>query len=311
MTDPPPPPKTALTGSVKEFAVPLPSGAIAAFKIPFPMSEDDFTHYELSALQTGHRQEVARRINNKKNRGFVTGDLAASGEDCPRTVRTPYSTINTNQAQMDKIIPLLSKDRFESYRKHGEDDDTALARLKWNIALCEALYPTLHWLEIGFRNRMHQCIGQYTAGENWILDPKFLSTSEQEEIAEAKRKLSGHGKPETVPHLIAELKFGFWTALADSRYDVMWHKIIRCVFPYLPNTNRNRVHVSKRLTRVRRLRNAAWHHHSIWHWHDLEQHHKDIHDILGWLCPDYAAVIKCQDRFPEIFAKGHAPFLIT
>jgi hypothetical protein len=26
--------------------VPLPSGAIAAFKIPFPMSEEDFDHYK-------------------------------------------------------------------------------------------------------------------------------------------------------------------------------------------------------------------------------------------------------------------------
>jgi hypothetical protein len=91
----------------------------------------------------------------------------------------------------------------------------------------------------------------------------------------------------------------------------MWHKIIRPVFPYLPNIDRNRVHVSKRLNRVRRLRNAAWHHHSIWHWHDLEQHHKDIYDILGWLCPDYAGIIKPQDRFANVLAGGPNPFLIS
>lgn len=215
------------------------------------------------------------------------------------------------QAELDKLIPILSTDRFESYRKDGEEDSQAFARLKWNIALCEALYPSLHWLEIGFRNRMHQCIGQYADGDNWILDPKFLSESEQLDVAQAKKKLAEHGKPETVPRLIAELNFGFWTALADSRYDAMWHKIIRSVFPYLPNTDRSRVHVSKRLNGVRKLRNAAWHHHSIWHWNDLEGRHKDIYDVLGWLCPDYAATIRPQDRFANVLAGGHEPFLIS
>lgn len=51
------PPKPATGGqlaSVREFAVPLPSGAIAAFKIPFPMSEEDFQQYSslLEAFKT-------------------------------------------------------------------------------------------------------------------------------------------------------------------------------------------------------------------------------------------------------------------
>jgi hypothetical protein len=54
--DPTPPLKSSAgsTATVREFAVPLPSGAIAAFKIPFPMSEEDFVQYStlLTAFKT-------------------------------------------------------------------------------------------------------------------------------------------------------------------------------------------------------------------------------------------------------------------
>jgi len=51
------PPATA--GSVREFAVPLPSGAIAAFKIPFPMSEEDFAQY--SSLLTAFKTAIVKK----------------------------------------------------------------------------------------------------------------------------------------------------------------------------------------------------------------------------------------------------------
>src|SRR5437870_1076369 len=38
-------PLASAGSSVREFPVPLPSGAIASFKIPFPMSEEDFAQY--------------------------------------------------------------------------------------------------------------------------------------------------------------------------------------------------------------------------------------------------------------------------
>ncbi len=57
--DPPPMAKPAGTSVVREFAVPLPSGAIAAFKIPFPMSEEDFAQY--STLLTAYKAAIVTR----------------------------------------------------------------------------------------------------------------------------------------------------------------------------------------------------------------------------------------------------------
>jgi hypothetical protein len=49
----------SVIGSVQEFPVPLPSGAIAAFKIPFPMSEEDFYHY--SRLLTAYKTAIVKK----------------------------------------------------------------------------------------------------------------------------------------------------------------------------------------------------------------------------------------------------------
>jgi hypothetical protein len=49
----------SIIGSVREFPVPLPSGAIAAFKIPFPMSEEDFNQY--SGLLTSYKTAIVKK----------------------------------------------------------------------------------------------------------------------------------------------------------------------------------------------------------------------------------------------------------
>ena len=55
----PAPSKSPSIGSVREFPVPLPSGAIVAFKIPFPMSEEDFKHY--SGLLTAYKSAIVKK----------------------------------------------------------------------------------------------------------------------------------------------------------------------------------------------------------------------------------------------------------
>jgi hypothetical protein len=49
----------SIIGSVREFPVPLPSGVIAAFKIPFPMSEEDFNQY--SGLLTAYKTAIVQK----------------------------------------------------------------------------------------------------------------------------------------------------------------------------------------------------------------------------------------------------------
>jgi len=160
-----------------------------------------------------------------------------------------------------------------------------------------------------FENRLHQAIAAVCGNVDWILAPRFLKDIEIETIKRAKSDLAVRKKPLTAGYLIAELKFGFWTSLADSRYDKMWHTIIKPIFPAMPNTIRTRAEISKRLHSVRHLRNAVSHHHSIWHWKDLEQRYADIYKLLEWMEPAYAACVKAHDRFPSVFKSGPLQFV--
>jgi hypothetical protein len=58
----------SIIGSVREFPVPLPSGAIAAFKIPFPMSEEDFNQY--SGLLTAYKAAIVRKAGARDSKNL-------------------------------------------------------------------------------------------------------------------------------------------------------------------------------------------------------------------------------------------------
>ena len=202
-----------------------------------------------------------------------------------------------------KLERSLSLPRLDSYRKLGGGDQGALCRYLWNVALCEALYPSLQILEVGFRNSVHAEIAAVTGMPEWLrTELAFLFDSEKTRITEAKDGLKKTGKPVTEPFLIAELSFGFWTSLLDVRYDRLWHKIIVGVFPAMPRTIRTRAEASARMSVIRKLRNAAVHHHSIWHWHDLEKKHSDIHTLIEWVCPSSAKIARSLDRFPAVYS---------
>ena len=204
----------------------------------------------------------------------------------------------------------LSPSRLDAYRQTGGGDQGALCRYLWNIALCESLYPVLQIMEVGFRNAVHSEIAATQAGPDWLRNEiAFLANSEKERIAKAKAGLAKANKPITEPFLIAELSFGFWTSLLDVRYHLMWHKIIIGVFPGMPRTLRTRSEASARMSTVRKLRNAALHHHSIWHWSDLEKQHSDIHTLIQWVCPSLAKMAGGLDRFRDVYAGGAEQFI--
>lgn len=200
----------------------------------------------------------------------------------------------------------LSKPRLEAYRNQGTDHD-ALCRYFWNTAICESLYPSFQILEVAFRNATHIEIGK--SSPDWLMaGGQFLSDSEKDAITSAKASIFARYGAATEPLLVAEMKFGFWTSLLDSRYDRMWHKIIRGVFPTMPKTIRTRGEASAMMNKVRKLRNAALHHHSIWHWHDLAQQHETMHRLIGWICPSAEKMAKHTDRFPSVYAGGPHAF---
>ncbi len=200
----------------------------------------------------------------------------------------------------------LSATRFAGYSAYGSELD-AFAKYLWNILLCEALCPCFQLLEVAFRNKVHDQIAIVTGEPNWILNELAIIYEEgREAIQKAKEGLNKSGSPLTEDFLVSEMKFGFWTSLLNSKYDRLWHKIIGDVFPHMPKAKRTRGDASILMNDVRKLRNAALHHHSIWHWSDLRNRHKEMRLLIGYICAPSMTIAEQIDRFPAIHSKGIA-----
>ncbi len=209
-----------------------------------------------------------------------------------------------------KLERVLSRTRRKDLTlKLAELKRDALCRYLWNTAICESLYPSFQILEVGFRNAIHREISKHTHDPVWLTSElPFLRQYEIDVIRDAKEAIKTRARPCTEDVLIAELRFGFWTSLLDSYYELMWHKIIADVFPYMPKPIRLRREASKLMQTVRRLRNAALHHHSIWHWHDLKDQHAQMHTMIGYICTSIDIMAKRVDRFPAVYASGPNAF---
>ncbi|HEX8322025.1 MAG TPA: hypothetical protein VF632_26810 [Longimicrobium sp.] len=195
-----------------------------------------------------------------------------------------------------------------------------LSRYLWNIALCEATYPTLQTLEVALRNAVFDagCASYpFTASPSLAQVPCWLDTAvllpgDRSKVAGAKARLRDAGKPPEPCRLVAELTFGFWTTLFDVRYEntrILWPRLFgQKIFADAPKRFRNRKALSPLLNRVRHLRNRAFHHEPIWHWRDLREQHAIALDLIGWMSPPLRETVGALDRFDAVYADGLDPF---
>lgn len=198
----------------------------------------------------------------------------------------------------------LSIKRFSGYRGRGSELD-AFAKYLWNIHLCESLCPSFQLLEVAFRNRVHIQMGRAIKDQNWIQNEHgIIYQEEKEAIQSAKANLNNNGIKITEDYLVSEMKFGFWTSLLNARYDKLWPKIITEVFPNMPNQTRTRADASVLMNGIRKLRNAALHHHSIWHWGDLKVKHGQMRLLIKYICTATDVTAGHIDRFPAVYSNG-------
>lgn len=203
----------------------------------------------------------------------------------------------------------VSARRFSAFQK-TEGSLEGLANYLWNIALCEALYPVFHTLEVGLRNAIHREIGSAIGESDWLLKRHgFLKEKEIPSIFSAENSLQKHGKPVDEPRLVAELSFGFWTSLMDSRYDQLWPKFGDRALPHMPRNIRTRKKLSAMIHPIRKLRNLAFHHHAIWDRTDLWSTYTAANTIIGWISTPLLLSLARIDRFPSVFDAGVKPYL--
>ena len=135
----------------------------------------------------------------------------------------------------------------------------------------------------------------------------FLDFPELNAIKAAKSELLKNGKPEEPGRIVAELSFGFWSSLLNKKYEYphrqLWPHLLQRVFPSMPRASRTRHEASKRVNRIRELRNRVSHHERITHW-ALDQFHHDLIEAIGWISPPLQHLAKATDRFPTTFNLG-------
>lgn len=189
----------------------------------------------------------------------------------------------------------LSEPRLTKYENWVEGDrGRAMKLYTLNVAISEALYTPLHILEIALRNAIHDRLTNIH-GQAWFSNEAVISDPyQQQKIREVIQKFGG---PTSDGKIVAELTFGFWTALFGRRYAYLWGRDLHPIFD--AGRPLQRREIARRLNDIRHLRNRIAHHETVIQF-DLQETYEQICEITGWLSP--AALAWCHQhcRFPTI-----------
>ena len=205
----------------------------------------------------------------------------------------------------NNLLGGLSTERLEPYRRSNLDSNTSVyAAYAWNLALCESLYPALNSFEIALRNAIHAAGTRQFGTEFWYRDRLRKDEADRLNTLLFQLNSSGSGNPST-GDLVSSLSFGFWASLFKGTYErILWPQLLPDVFPRAPRRRRARRDISKRVDRIRRLRNRVFHHEPVWHLTDLTEQHSLILETIGWISPAVLEMTRLLDRFDSVYTMG-------
>lgn len=232
------------------------------------------------------------------------------------------SSVHTNviDAYLQRLSVPISFERLNSYRiPEGTSLDT-LCTYYWNMALCEALYPTLNAAEIALRNSIHAGLTAQYGTESWFDNPALLDRRQAWRVAEVRSALMERGKPGNPGRIVAQLSFGFWVTMLSAPYEErIWRRdgyaLLRAVFPRTTRRERLRRLLYRRFADINVLRNRVFHHEPVWtgvrvittrKHHNLGTLHQDTLEAIGWISLDLRDTVRLIDRFPEVYAHDRA-----
>ena len=231
----------------------------------------------------------------------------------------------------EQLELLLSRDRLAAYATPSNNDLDTITTYFWNIALCQALYPSLGTLEVAVRNTIHTTLSIHFDRTEWYDTPGVLQRRERDQIAKAKAKIRAANKQPVPGRVIASLTFGFWTSLLDALYGnspngpQIWRspngQLLMDAFPHAPKHALGvRRPTFNRLDDIRLLRNRVFHYERIYHGivlpgrgrhaplrHvSIAQMHTDVIDMIGWVDSTLAATVSHLDTFGDVETVGLA-----
>lgn len=217
-----------------------------------------------------------------------------------------------NPTFFQQIEGILHSERIDAYRQDGADPALTMGRYTLNMALSEALYPSLQFAEVALRNAIHQAMTTRCQSDAWY-DTKGarLTLWQQDRVTEAKGNLAKHKKQTTPGRMVAELNFGFWTGFFNKAHGQtgIGHFLASTLYPHAPLAEQDLNKLGARWGRIRDLRNRVFHHERILHWKDLDARHQAILEIISWMSPELHDLANALDRFAAIRRAGLKPWL--
>ncbi len=218
----------------------------------------------------------------------------------------------------------LSAERLSAYALPQDTDEVdCVARYLWNLALCSALHPALHTLEITVRNRLFDISRRIVDETRLSFDkvpcwldarPSLLADPERDAVEKAKETIAKRGRPMTEGRLVSVLGFGFWVSLCKRSYEQgraggprLWPELAKRGFPHPPNAKCTRSQIFHALDPLRDLRNRVSHHEAVWD-RKLGRSHQNILDTIGWINRDLATTLQDHSPLPAVLERGVAGF---
>ena len=209
----------------------------------------------------------------------------------------------------------LTRDRLASYlHATGGSLGSAIDLYDWNTLAGGALHEDLGRLEVLFRNAIDDELVRHGRTQGWQttwyrrtqLFPGQPPDRARADINKARQRATRRGRyPEVRGKVIAELGFGFWRYLCEPPYHTsLWVPALTAAFalhPSAPNTRRVRAEVADRMQRLHFLRNRIAHHEPI-HRRDLARDHRQLLEVVGWICSDSRSWVAARSRTPAVLA---------
>lgn len=197
----------------------------------------------------------------------------------------------------------ISLNRLSTYLKATHFDKEAALRLYlWNSEVSSAFHLPLQGLEIALRNALHSALAAKYQRADWY-EQAPLDARANELVEKAKTEVTQTHGAANVPHVVAELSFGFWLSLLGKKYhQTLWIPALGKVFS---SPRKSRGDVNNALQPLRLLRNRIAHHEPVFARH-LSADYANIIQTLTWINKDKAGWIDYHSTVKDVLNRRPA-----
>lgn len=207
--------------------------------------------------------------------------------------------------QLEALRDLLTAERLRSFTAVRADPAGALDLYEWNMRAASSVIELTGMVEIITRNALDRELRRWAAtrhpGTDWF-EVVPVDAQGRTDIAKARARATRNDRrPEVHGRVVAELSFGFWRYLVESRYlTTLWTPALHRAFPHGDHDllTRQRA-VKQHFQQLHFVRNRAAHHEPI-HNRDLRRDHLLALELLGWVSPPAANWANAVSGLPAI-----------